>query len=436
VEGTACTRGIAASTITLGIIAVILDDPAILLVSGSGMAFLFIRYLIFMKKVRETAMSVVIVRTLSPSLVRQGSRACVQVEVTLRVSDLVRVEYQETCPGSCTSDPKDPRTGMLSSGQYTGTVSYSVIPLVHGFVLFPGGILCIRDPFFILDLPLTRPAYTGPALMVQPYPVFAKTGGSPSFNREMERIGPHQGFDVRTLRPYLPGDDLRRIDWKMSARRGTTYVREYMSLEEGQAMLIVDLPDHDLPYDAARFSRMVSVVSGFIESSLLQKEPISLLLISGPNFCDTSYSGRNLSGFLQVLRKQFYPRTRLHHWYRKSGRSDLKKHRHLSDWYAMTVSQNAKESECIMRIQHIYDRHLLHGGISQFQAHLARIIRGKRITDIMVFSLCEGDVSHIREIEAVADLHHIRFLVKVPGPDDGTGQHLRRILGGIRIEAI
>ncbi|MFH0966173.1 MAG: DUF58 domain-containing protein, partial [Methanobacteriota archaeon] len=374
--------------------------------------------------------------TLSKSLIRQGTRVVVQVHVEIQIPGQVWVDYHDKYPKSCTSDPKDPQTDVLSSGHYSGSITYSVTPLIHGSFLFPGGTLSIRDPFFMLNLLLTSTEYTGPVLQVQPYPIFEGPGGSFSLGREMERIGPVQGFGVRMLRAYLPGDDLRHIDWKMSAKRGTMYIREYTNQEEGQVMLIVDLPDSDLPYDDIRFARMVSVVCGFIESSLFQKESISLLLISGPNFCDISLDGRDMAGFMSILREQLHPCSRMHHWYRKVSRSDLRARSHSVDWYRKTRTKIDAEGECMMYIKRLSERHLLQGGVSKFQARMARTIQRHRICDIMVYSLCEGDVSHIREIFAIADHRNIRFRVKVPGVDDFQGDHLRSMLRGIQVEDI
>ncbi len=57
--------------------------------------------------------------------------------------------------------------------------------------------------------------------------------------------GPHrglkhgQGLDFDDLRQYIPGDDTRHIDWKVTARRNTTYTRLYR--EEKERLLTVAL---------------------------------------------------------------------------------------------------------------------------------------------------------------------------------------------------
>jgi uncharacterized protein (DUF58 family) len=48
------------------------------------------------------------------------------------------------------------------------------------------------------------------------------------------------GIDVADLREYQPGDDLRHIDWNVTARMDTPYVREYFEDREVTAWLLLD----------------------------------------------------------------------------------------------------------------------------------------------------------------------------------------------------
>jgi uncharacterized protein (DUF58 family) len=48
------------------------------------------------------------------------------------------------------------------------------------------------------------------------------------------------GIDVADLREYQPGDDLRHVDWNVTARMDTPYVREYHEDREVTAWLLLD----------------------------------------------------------------------------------------------------------------------------------------------------------------------------------------------------
>ena len=49
-----------------------------------------------------------------------------------------------------------------------------------------------------------------------------------------------RGLNFEELRTYLPGDDIRSIDWKASARTGETYVRVFTEERDRPALLVID----------------------------------------------------------------------------------------------------------------------------------------------------------------------------------------------------
>lgn len=52
------------------------------------------------------------------------------------------------------------------------------------------------------------------------------------------RLG--DGLDFAEHRPYQPGDDPRRIDWRVTARTGSHYVRRFLDERQPDALLVVD----------------------------------------------------------------------------------------------------------------------------------------------------------------------------------------------------
>ena len=50
-----------------------------------------------------------------------------------------------------------------------------------------------------------------------------------------------QGLAFREVRMYQPGDDVRSIDWNVTARMGAPYVKKYVEEREMTVMLVVDL---------------------------------------------------------------------------------------------------------------------------------------------------------------------------------------------------
>ncbi len=50
-----------------------------------------------------------------------------------------------------------------------------------------------------------------------------------------------RGMDFDEVRPYQPGDEVRRIDWNVTARTGVTHVKKYVEERELTVMLLVDV---------------------------------------------------------------------------------------------------------------------------------------------------------------------------------------------------
>ena len=50
-----------------------------------------------------------------------------------------------------------------------------------------------------------------------------------------------QGVEFDEVRPYIPGDDVRTIDWNVTGRVGTPYVKRYVEERQLSIMLMTDV---------------------------------------------------------------------------------------------------------------------------------------------------------------------------------------------------
>lgn len=48
------------------------------------------------------------------------------------------------------------------------------------------------------------------------------------------------GLEFESVRPYIPGDDVRAMDWKVTARTGTPHIKHYVEERQLDVMLVVD----------------------------------------------------------------------------------------------------------------------------------------------------------------------------------------------------
>ncbi|MCF7810406.1 DUF58 domain-containing protein [bacterium] len=61
------------------------------------------------------------------------------------------------------------------------------------------------------------------------------------FGGQYHSVFKGQGMDFSEVRQYFPGDDVRNIDWNVSARMGEPYMKVYKEERELTVMLLVDV---------------------------------------------------------------------------------------------------------------------------------------------------------------------------------------------------
>src|SRR5262245_52164020 len=50
-----------------------------------------------------------------------------------------------------------------------------------------------------------------------------------------------RGMEFDEVRPYVPGDDVRTIDWNVTARVGVPFVKRYVEERQLTVLLLVDI---------------------------------------------------------------------------------------------------------------------------------------------------------------------------------------------------
>lgn len=83
-----------------------------------------------------------------------------------------------------------------------------------------------------------------------------------------------QGLDFRDLRDYVPGDDIRRLDWKATARTGKPHIRQFQEDRQQTVHLALDLSaSMNWGLKAQRASEILALVGW---AAVLQKDRFSL----------------------------------------------------------------------------------------------------------------------------------------------------------------
>jgi len=61
------------------------------------------------------------------------------------------------------------------------------------------------------------------------------------FAGQYQSVFKGRGMDFDEVRQYFPGDDIRSIDWNVTARTGTPYVKKFIEERELTVMLLLDI---------------------------------------------------------------------------------------------------------------------------------------------------------------------------------------------------
>ncbi len=103
-----------------------------------------------------------------------------------------------------------------------------------------------------------------------------------SFAGEYHSIFKGTGMEFDEVRPYAPGDEIRSIDWNVSARMGQPYVKRYVEERELTVMLLVDASASGDFGSVKRFKRDLAaeLAAALSFSATTNNDKVGLLIFS------------------------------------------------------------------------------------------------------------------------------------------------------------
>jgi uncharacterized protein (DUF58 family) len=103
-----------------------------------------------------------------------------------------------------------------------------------------------------------------------------------SFAGEYHSVFRGRGMEFDEVRPYLPGDEVRTIDWNVTARMGQPYVKEYVEERELTVMLAVDASGSGDFASQGKFKRELAaeLASVLSFSATTNKDKVGLLIFT------------------------------------------------------------------------------------------------------------------------------------------------------------
>jgi len=204
--------------------------------------------------VRSAVPQVGVSRRLSPFQVHDGDRAVVDVSVSTS-RKITQAVIVDEIPGLGRArfvanriDPGDPTHAR-----------YEVICHPRGVYPVGPAVVQVRDPFALTEA-------AGVAGTIDRLVVFPAVedldglpmgrGRDPSVNASRASFAHTGGDDFFTLREYQHGDDLRRVHWPSTARRGELMIKQLEMPWQSRASVLLD-PRRDAYADADAFEHAV-----------------------------------------------------------------------------------------------------------------------------------------------------------------------------------
>ncbi len=102
------------------------------------------------------------------------------------------------------------------------------------------------------------------------------------FAGEYESVFKGEGVEFSEVREYVPGDDIRRIDWNVTARMGHPYVKKFREERERTLIFVVDASSSEYfgTISRQKISLATEVTALLSFSAISNNDKVSLLLFT------------------------------------------------------------------------------------------------------------------------------------------------------------
>jgi Uncharacterized conserved protein (some members contain a von Willebrand factor type A (vWA) domain) len=417
VELTERSLGIVILISGLGLYSILSDDVPALVILLSLAVFLFFRAVLFYHTITLVSGSVACERSVGKTIIRQGTPIPVRTAWSCTIPEECTVTFEDLIPAGAAIQNGTASANISGPGENaTVSGSYSISPVVSGDIMFMGVRAIIRDHYFTSAIEFRLESFRRPALHIEPVAIFEHDEGSGRYGEtETEKASPIHGYGIRSFRHYIEGDDPRTIDWKMTAKHGKIFVREYSGLAGEPPLLVVDLPDASSEYSTRSYDLMIGGMNDALRAAVRENRGCSLLIISGPNllkFVPFEKSTVKARKTIDTLRG----RRRLLSWYRTLDPG------HIRVFLRNRENPGSHDQKSFSSgLAQIYQHFLPAAPRSRFEIQFKGVLNERKITGIYLFSLFNGDLSHIRSVILQGRSINARVILQVPSESAGPG---------------
>ncbi len=164
--------------------------------------------------------------------------------------------------------------------------SYSLPTQRRGVLRIGPLLLTCTDPFELASA--TSQAAGTVEVTVFPHvdrvePTVLTTGNDPLAGSEHPDVVGRRGDDFYALRPYVVGDDLRRVHWRSTARHDDLMIRQEEIPWQGRVTVLLDNRPRRCSPEV--FERMVSAAASVVAASGRRQDLLRLVTTQGSQTC-------------------------------------------------------------------------------------------------------------------------------------------------------
>ncbi len=382
--------GIAVLVMAIVVLGLVFSEQAFLFAAFSLILFLSYRYLVFISEVRTIIPSVRVERKIPHGIFRQGSDIHLENEIHFINNPAMHLAFDDILPEGALIVRGS--TGECASAQNPGvcTLHYAFRSMHTGEILFGGLNVTLKDPLFAETLTLTDAQYRHPEILVYPVQLFDSKSEKRYSVYSVTSIPMADPFEVQYFREYQVGDAPKSIDWKLSAKYGKIFIREYSYYRTTGQLFIIDLPDRGMQETGATFRKLKEALICSINAETKENIDLFLVAVSGGNLISAAPMPHNFNSIMFDLNR-LKPEYRRFHLYRTldSGHH-TKKTRYLDSYLEETPFLYA-----VNRIREVFSETRR---FTPFEQEMGRIFHSVNQSEVNLFTTFQGDDSHVRII--------------------------------------
>ncbi len=282
-----------------------LSAEPVLLVGAAGVGgWLLARHYAFVRSLTDVAGSLAVAQSPERDRLTEEDTVEVALDATLPEPASFALELDADAPVGVEADERETRTTLPAGERETTTTFDAHCPLAGEFRFDRPTVRAADESGrFTARFAAGEPA-TVTVNARSPDDLHVGSGGdaigTPYGDLDTGERG--VGLDFAELRSYVPGDAVRNIDWKATARSEGAYVRTYETATERRVALLVDCRSAMATgaTGATKFDYLRRFALGMVEYARQRSEPIGLYAVGDEGLVANRAPAANEEGYVAV----------------------------------------------------------------------------------------------------------------------------------------